>query len=100
MPHSTKAQSLQTQRGLSHCHLSSRQTPETSEEPLGRVGHSTSDTCKAGPGGKPRGHLKGTASSSAAGLLPCHVPAHPQHGGDIQGQLSETKHSKHKHLLA
>lgn len=37
--------------------LSSRQTPETPEEPLGRVGHSSSDTCW---GGKP---LKGTASS-------------------------------------
>lgn len=26
------------------------------------------------------------------------VPAHPQHGGDIQGQLSGTNHPEHKLL--
>lgn len=65
--------------------LSSRQTPGTSEEPLGRAGHSTSDTCQAGPGGKPRGHLKGMASSlscsSAATSRPCSPPAQRGHSG-------------------
>lgn len=49
-----------------------------------------------GPAESPKAGSRAQSASPAAGP----VTSHPQHGGDVRGQLAGPKQSEHKHPLA